>query len=73
MGKSIGTKEYLDFVGKLKKARTDARLTQVQVSKKLKCSQSYISKAESGEQRIDIIELKKFAKIYKKSIDYFIK
>ncbi len=50
-----------------------AGLTQVQVSKKLKCSQLHISKAESGERRIDIIELKKFAKIYKKSIDYFVK
>jgi len=28
---------------------------------------------ESGEYRLDILEVKKFAKIYKKSVDYFIK
>jgi len=72
MGKSIRTKEYADFVGKLRKARIDAGLTQVQVAKKLKRPQSYISKAESGEQRLDVIELKKFAKLYKKDINYFI-
>ena len=72
MGKSIRTKEYSDFVGKLRKARADADLTQVQVAKKLKRPQSYVSKAESGEQRLDVIELKKFAKLYKKSINYFL-
>ena len=73
MNKSIRTKEYSDFVGKLQKARLDAKLTQVQVAKKLKRPQSYISKAESGEQRLDVLELKDFAKLYKKDISYFIK
>lgn len=73
MGKSIRTKEYSDFVGKLRKARLEAGLTQVQVAKKLKRPQSYLSKAESGEQRLDVIELKKFAKLYKKEISYFVK
>jgi len=73
MGKSIRTKEYQSFAQKLKRARVQADLTQVQVSKKLKRPQSYISKAEAGEQRLDIVELGKFAKLYKKSIDYFIK
>ena len=73
MGKSIRTKEYQSFAQKLKRARVQADLTQVQVSKKLKRPQSYISKAEAGEQRLDIVELGKFAKLYKKSVDYFIK
>lgn len=72
MNKSIRTKEYSDFVEKLREARIDAELTQVQVAKKLKRPQSYISKAESGEQRLDIIELKKFAKLYEKPISYFV-
>ena len=73
MSKSIRTKEYQSFAKKLKKARQQAGLTQVQVSKKLKRPQSYISKAEAGEQRLDIVELGKFARLYKKSLDYFIK
>ncbi len=73
MGKSIRTKEYQSFAEKLKKARIQVGLTQVQVSKKLKRPQSYISKAEAGEQRLDIVELKKFAELYKRNLDYFIK
>ena len=73
MGKSIRTKEYQSFAEKLRKARLQADLTQVQVSKKLRRPQSYISKAEAGEQRLDIVELGKFARLYKKDLDYFIK
>jgi uncharacterized protein Yka (UPF0111/DUF47 family) len=43
------------------------------VAKKLKKTQSYISKVEAGEQRIDFIELKVFAHLYKKDLNYFIK
>ena len=73
MGKSIRTKEYQDFATKLKRARQEAGLTQVQVAKKLKRPQSYISKAEAGEQRLDIVEIRKFATLYKKDISYFAK
>jgi transcriptional regulator with XRE-family HTH domain len=73
MGRSIRTKEYQDFALKLKNARLEAGLTQVEASKKLKRPQSYISKAEAGEQRLDVVELQKFAKLYNKNINYFIK
>ena len=72
MGKSIRTKEYQSFTEKLRKARLQAGLTQIQVSKKLRRPQSYISKSEAGEQRLDIVELGKFARLYKKDINYFI-
>ncbi len=72
MGRSIRTKEYQDFALKLKNARLEAGLTQVEASKKLKRPQSYISKAEAGEQRLDVVELQKFAKLYNKDINYFI-
>ena len=72
MGKSIRTKEYSIFVKNLRQAREEMKLTQVEVAKKLKRPQSYISKCEAGEQRIDVVELNKFARIYKKSLDYFI-
>lgn len=73
MGRSIRTKEYQDFAEKLRKARLEVGLTQVEAAKKLKRPQSYISKSEAGEQRLDIVEIKKFATLYKKDVNYFIK
>jgi len=73
MIKSIQTKEYAYFLERLCKARLDAGLTQAQVAKKIGRPQSHISNIELGQQRVDIVELKRFAKIYGKSINYFIK
>lgn len=70
---TIRTKEYADFIGKLRKARLEAGLRQIDVAKKLKRTQSYVSRVEVGEQRIDILELKRFATMYNKDINYFIK
>lgn len=72
MGSSLYTKEHKAIIEKLKKARRDAGLDQVEVAKKLNKTQSYISKIESGQRKVDVIQLKKFAKIYKKDINYFI-
>ncbi|MEK7169508.1 MAG: helix-turn-helix transcriptional regulator [Patescibacteria group bacterium] len=73
MTRSIRTKEYAYFVERLRKARAEAGLTQVQVAKKLKRPQSHISNVESGQQRVDVVELQVFARMYNKDIGYFIK
>ena len=73
MTRSIRTKEYANFVERLRKAREESGLTQVEVAKKLKRPQSHISNIESGQQRVDIVELQTFAKIYGKDITYFVK
>ena len=73
MTRSIRTKEYAYFVERLRKAREEAGLTQVEVAKKLKRPQSHISRVKSGEYRLDIIEVRKFAHLYGKDINYFIK
>jgi transcriptional regulator with XRE-family HTH domain len=72
MVKSIYDKDYREIIGRLKKARIDAGLSQQAVADKLKRPQSYISKIESGERRLDVVELKKFAKIYNKASSYFL-
>ena len=41
-------------------------MTQVEVSRRLGRHQSFISKCESGERRIDFVELQYLAKIYRK-------
>lgn len=72
MVKSIHTKEYAYFVERLRKARQEAGLSQLRIAKKIGRPQSHISNVESGQQRIDIVELKRFAKIYGKDINYFL-
>lgn len=73
MKKSLRTKEHSAFIKQLRQAREEAGLNQVQVAKKLGCTQSYISKLESGELKVDVVKLKEFAKLYGKNINYFIK
>lgn len=72
MVKTIYSRQYKEIAEKLEKTRKETGLTQKQVAQYLKKPQSYISKVEAGQQRIDIIELSLFAKLYKKSINYFI-
>ena len=73
MANSIYLKEYKKVIERLKKARQESGLKQIEVAEKLSKPQSYISKIEQGERRVDIVELKKIADVYKKAIEYFIK
>ena len=73
MSKSIYSKDYKDIIERLRTARIEVGLTQQEVADKLGKPQSYISKIGSGERRLDVAEMKKFAVTYKKSVDYFLK
>src|SRR3989338_2238312 len=73
MPRAIYTKDHNAIVERLKKARIEAGLGQVEVAKKLGKTQSYLSKIESGQRRFDVLQLKEFAKIYNKPLDYFVK
>jgi transcriptional regulator with XRE-family HTH domain len=66
---SIYTSEYRIFLKNLRNARKESGLTQLEVAKKLNQPQSYVSKCESGEKRVDIIELLYFSIVYNKQID----
>jgi transcriptional regulator with XRE-family HTH domain len=57
MTKSIYTNKYRIFREFLIKKRKNCNLTQEELTKKLKKHQSYVSKYESGERRLDIVEL----------------
>jgi len=73
MAKAIFSKDHKYTVEQLKNARLEAGLDQADVAKLLSKTQPHISKIEAGQRRLDITQLKEFAKIYKKSLDYFIK
>lgn len=60
MEKSIYTKEYITFLKCLVKARKDAGITQVEFAERIKQTQSFVSRCERGERRIDVIELRVF-------------
>ena len=72
MDKTIFTEAHKNLVRRLVKARRASKLRQEDVAKKMGRTQSYISKIESGQRRIDIVQLKEFAAIYKKKLQYFI-
>ncbi len=71
MSRSLYSNKYKKVVEQLKAARLEAGLTQVGVSEKLKRPQSYISKIERGERRVDVVELEEIAKIYNKELSFF--
>ena len=73
MPKSIHTNVYKTTIIRLKKVRLELGLKQEDVAEKLGKPQSFISKIECGERRLDIAELKELAKLYKKPLDYFVK
>ncbi len=64
--------KYQKLTAKLRSASLEAGLTQVEAGKKLKKPQAYLSKIERGERRVDAVELDELAKVYNKSMDYFI-
>ena len=73
MFKSIYSKDHKYIVERLKRARVEADLDQLEVAKLLGRTQPYVSKIEAGQRRIDVVTLKEFARIYKKTMDYFLK
>ena len=68
---NIHCPEYKALLEHLKRARLDAGMTQAQAAEELGLTQSAVSKCESGERRIDPIELKRFADLYRKPITFF--
>jgi transcriptional regulator with XRE-family HTH domain len=58
MEKSIHTRDHDVFLRLLKEAREGAELTQVELAAALHKSQSFVSKVERGETRLDIIQLR---------------
>jgi transcriptional regulator with XRE-family HTH domain len=56
----------------LRQVRLDANLTQSQLAEKVGQTQSYVSKYESGEQRLDLIELETVCKAVRISLTDFV-
>ena len=64
--------EYRFMLARLRQARRDAKLTQAEVGRRLGLRQAFISKLESGERRLDPVELARLAAIYGKPVPWFL-
>jgi transcriptional regulator with XRE-family HTH domain len=73
MGSStaLHTRRYRAFLAKLRRARDEAGLTQVQVAKLVGRPQTWVSKCELGERRVDVVELEDLAAAYGKPLEWF--
>lgn len=56
--KSIYTREQAAFLRLLRRTREGAGFTQVELAAALASSQSFVSKVERGETRLDIVQLR---------------
>lgn len=63
---------YRALLRKLKQARKDSGLTQQEVVAALRRYRNFVTKVESGERRIDPIELQDLARLYGRPISYFL-
>lgn len=73
MGSStaLHTRRYRAFLAKLRRAREEAGLTQVEVAKLVGRPQTWVSKCELGERRVDVVELEDLAMAYGKTLEWF--
>jgi transcriptional regulator with XRE-family HTH domain len=72
MPKTIFSKAQERLQDMLRQARVDAGLTQGDVAKRLKQPQSFVSKYESGERRLDIVELRQICDVLRVSLLKFV-
>ncbi len=68
---TLDPNRYQILLDRLRQARLDAGLTQVRVSLELGMHQSFVSRLECGERRIDFVEVELLAEMYDKDITYF--
>lgn len=60
MEKAINSADYRAFLASLRAAREAAGITQVDLAGMLDVTQSWISNCETGQRRIDIVELRRW-------------
>ena len=73
MKKSRYSKKYTRLLRTLRQVRKSAGLTQAEVGKRFGTHASFVSKCESGERRIDVVELAEFCRLYKVTLSEFLK
>lgn len=57
MRKSLYSTHYQAFLWLLRAVREESGLTQIDLAKRLRATQSFVSKCERGERRLDVAEV----------------
>ena len=77
MGRSVHTPAYKALLLTLIEARESAGLTQTDLAARLGATQSFVSKCERGERRLDVVEFVEFVKAMgsdpRKVVDAFLR
>ena len=71
--KTLHSDEHERFRGLLRKARVQAGLTQRDLASRLGVPQSFVSKYESGERRLDVLELRLVCQAVGVSLQEFVR
>jgi transcriptional regulator with XRE-family HTH domain len=72
MEKSIHSARYAVFLKVLREARERAGLTQAELARKIGETQTFVSKCERGERRVDVTELRTFCQAFGLSLTKFV-
>lgn len=73
MEKSLHSQEYKLLLEMLRSVREAAGLSQEEVAMRLNVTQSFVSKCERGERRLDVIELRSWCVAIGTSLTHFLK
>jgi len=72
MKQSVYQREYVLFLDLLRRSRAESGLTQTQLAERLQQTQSFVSKCERGERRMDVADLYRFCRAMQVSIVDFV-
>lgn len=70
--RSVYTNQYRRFRALLIEARKAAGLTQVALAEQLERPQSFVSKVERGERRLDVVEFLEVARVLRLDVVAFL-
>ena len=73
MQKSLSSAKHRLLLALLRRVREEAGLRQIDVAQRLSQPQSFVSKYESGERRLDLLELELVCEACDTDIEAFIK
>jgi transcriptional regulator with XRE-family HTH domain len=62
---------FREIGGKIKQAREESGLTQLELAVRLECTQSALSNYELGKRKLNLNLLIEIAQVLNKPIDYF--
>ncbi len=73
MAKNIAALQQEKLCELLRRIRVDAGLRQVDLAKRLRQPQSFVSKYESGQRRLDLVELRQVCEAIDITLEEFVR